>query len=377
MKWINKFKNMLEAKFRKGVLFIYFVVFGCVALLAVSIPVMARVSFLSEHMQILSEDDIKIFVDMTNQQNIEADILSRPFADEERSRMEFVREEYEKGCFPKGDILIVSGDEVPDVDFYYNSDIGKFFLPQSRNLTDEELRQYIEFYYRRDYSLQTQRKSEDLEVKKPKSDGLDSDIGIPKTHIETIQNWLMVLYEYDYDPSNLEMQEVLNNDEDMYQYVYLGADKSFHFTIQNNQMTYLKVVEDRLSQSNNHNTPSNRSEALNGTENYKYMKETLEILGGNNNLIGSAWYLCKTDSNGNSLDDSYAYMYKESNGENGWIANFNYGSIYPYMIRKTNPSAYLQSIEQGKPIAAKKGIVDEVIPLDVKTGVSLLDNSSI
>lgn len=88
----------------------------------VSVPVAAHIPYISERMQTLSNKEIQNLSDMTQQQMTELDLFSRPLSREERIRMEAVRQEYENGIFPKGEILIVSGDEQIDIDYYYKRD---------------------------------------------------------------------------------------------------------------------------------------------------------------------------------------------------------------------------------------------------------------
>ncbi len=126
---------------------------ACILVLLISVPVAAKLPFVAERMQTMPQAEVQELADMTNALDIQADLFSRPFSEEERVRMESIREEYENGIFPDEDILIVSGNEQTDMDFYYNRDTGMFILPDLRELTDEELRQYIDFFYKRGHLL--------------------------------------------------------------------------------------------------------------------------------------------------------------------------------------------------------------------------------
>ena len=138
----------------------YIVIASCMLLFAVSVPVVAKMPFIAERMQAMPKEEVQDLADMTNSQEINADLFSRPFSDAERNRMDSIMEEYENGIFPDGDILLVQGNELTDVDFYYNRDTGMFILPDARELTDEELRQYVDFTYKRNYSLEVQSEPE-------------------------------------------------------------------------------------------------------------------------------------------------------------------------------------------------------------------------
>ena len=132
----------------------------CILILLISVPVAAKLPVVKERMQTMPQAEVQDLADMTNSQKIHADLFSRPFSDAERNRMDSIREEYENGIFPDGDILLVQGNELTDADFYYNCDAGMFMLPDARELTDDELRQYFDFTYKRNYSLEVQSEAE-------------------------------------------------------------------------------------------------------------------------------------------------------------------------------------------------------------------------
>ncbi|MCH5248275.1 MAG: hypothetical protein J1E98_00005, partial [Lachnospiraceae bacterium] len=90
----------------------------CIPILLISVPVAAKLPVVKERMQAMPQAEVQDLADMTNSQKIHADLFSRPFSDAERKRMDSIWEEYENGIFPNEDILIVSGNEQTDVDFY-------------------------------------------------------------------------------------------------------------------------------------------------------------------------------------------------------------------------------------------------------------------
>lgn len=345
----------------------------CLLLIIVSTPVMARIPFIAERMQTVSEEEVKELSDMTNQQNIDADIFSRPLTEDERTRMQSLKEAYENGSFPDEDICLVSQNTEIDaaVDFYYNIDTGMFYLPDSRELTDEEIKQLIDFYYKRDYSLQKQAVTEDAETGNVKNNGLVNDVKIPGSHKEIIGDWLMIFDIYDYEPGDLQIEEVSFNDwGDMYLYAYESSDGTFHFTIQDGALTYLDKTEDK---SDDVSVDVNKMEPVSGTKNYTSIKADLEKLIMKNGECAavSSWFICKTDLEGCPLKHSYAYVFEFENGEM-WIVNYKYGSAYPYMIRVA-PLSYFETIEKGKKLQEEKGILTEVVPLDIETGKCLPD----
>ena len=201
----------------------------CILILLISVPVAAKLPCVTERMQALPQEEVKDLADMYNALHIPADLFSRPFSEEERVRMKSIREEYKNGVFPDEDILIVSRNEQTDVDFYYNRDTGMFFLPDSRELTDEELRQYIDFSYKVDYSLQTQYALENHASEENENNYDITDLEVPEEHKEFIQACLMVLGINDSELANLHIEKV--HDEASISYSYQTDTKILSFSI--------------------------------------------------------------------------------------------------------------------------------------------------
>lgn len=195
----------------------YSFVAACILILLISVPVAAKIPFVTERMQDMPQEEIQDMADMINALDIQADLFSRPFSEEERVRMKSMREEYKNGIFPDEDILIVSGNEQTDVDFYYNRDTGMFILPDSRELTDEELRQYIDFSYKVDYSLQQRAPENHVSEENEKNYDI-TDWEVPEEHKEFIQACLTVLGINNPELTNLHIEEVYDDANINYSY---------------------------------------------------------------------------------------------------------------------------------------------------------------
>lgn len=362
---------------KKRLLIKYITAIICVLFVTVSVPVMAQIPFLAQRMQTLSKDDMKNMEDMTNQQNAEADLFSRPLSNEERKRMELLRGEYEQGVFPNEDIPIISGTQQANADFYYNSDTGMFYLPDSRKLTDEELRQYIDFYYKRDYSLRAQQVSEEPASEEQERNEPDEDFTIPEKHMEIIQDWLTVYDIYHPDITNLKAEEMIVHSEDWitYTYSYQTDAGTLCFDIQNDDLVYLYEMESETADTDTEGTLIPKMQPLEQADNFESVKEALRNMSGIDCEISSAWYLCQSDPDGYLRYDAYAYLFANDKGE-GWAFGFENGSAYPSWILPTTYDWWMENNRKGKQLEEFKGIEIEhnVIALDIETGMVLSEH---
>lgn len=357
-----------------------YIVAACSVLLAASIPVAARIPFVTERMQAMSEKEIQDLADMTSNQKIDVDLFTRPLSVEERTRMGVVQEDYINGIFPEEEIVMVSGEEEAAADFYYDRDTGMFHLPESRDLTDEELEQLVDFNHKRDYSLQAQQTPAGTAAPAFESVGSASDMVIPETHKTLIKGWLTALGISDWDSDALELQDILTNIYDdripRYIYDYQVSGSSFYFILDGDSVFYIKRMEEAAETDDQTDVAVAEMEPLNDTESYKLIKDaletmgsTLEIMDGEEFVVNSVWYYADTDLEGNLLDGSYCYLFV-CDDERACLAFCKYGDTCPYEFLPTTPLPYLKMTEGD---TEKEVIDDKVyggIALDVETGRS-------
>ena len=142
----------------------------CVAILFISFPTMAAINYVAERMGQMSEDDRNSFYETAQNTQSEAVIYSREMSQDEKDRYIELFNQYEAaGLFPKSELKVVEiYDGTGEQQLVYEMDSRMMFLP-SRDLTDEELLQIIDYYHKVDYSLsqsdETQRYKEDMEKK--------------------------------------------------------------------------------------------------------------------------------------------------------------------------------------------------------------------
>jgi len=337
---------------------------ACILILLISMPVAAKLPFVTERMQAMQQEEIQDMADMINALDIPADLFSRPFSEEERVRMKSIREEYENGIFPDEDILIVSGNEQTDVDFYYNRDTGMFILPDSRELTDEELRQYIDFSYKADYSLQAQYALENHVSEENENNYDITDVEVPEEHKEIIQACLKVLGINDSELTNLHIEEY---DDVFIEYSYQTDAKILNFSIASNSFW----MEEYESEEMKTDESTDFMKPIDEAQNYKSARKALDMMYGDEWTDASAWYYCQSIPEGYLQNDKYAYIFVDDKGKCLWFS-YRYGETYPCRIWTWSFEIFTDSLERVEEhgLYERLGVEveDHLLELDIETG---------
>lgn len=131
------------------------VLLAAVLTLLCSATVTASAGLVRERMEAMNQEKLEQFFVQLHMAKVPADNYNRYMTDTEKERKELLYEAYlEKGLFPKGEIyLIDEPSSYKGRKVAYLPDTGTFFFPEAE-MSDEELLQYIDFIYKRDYSLQ-------------------------------------------------------------------------------------------------------------------------------------------------------------------------------------------------------------------------------
>ncbi len=129
----------------------------------IGMPVKALVdSVVQERMEQIPEEEIEETAEMLaeNSASVEADGFSRDFSEAENVRMIDLAVKYNQGLFPEKEMPEVENDAaaIPD-QLCYSMETGTYFLPE-RELTDEELLQYIDYQQKLNYVLAENNKEE-------------------------------------------------------------------------------------------------------------------------------------------------------------------------------------------------------------------------
>lgn len=344
---------------------------SCILILLISMPVAAKLPFVTERMQDMPQEELQDLADMINALDIQADLFSRPFSEEERVRMKSIREEYKNGIFPDEDILIVSGNEQTDVDFYYNRDTGMFILPDSRELTDEELRQYIDFSNKRNYSLQAQGTLENHVSEENENNYDITDLEVPEEHKEFIQACLMVLGINDSELNNLHIEKVYDDANIMYSYRTDTQILSFSISPGDFWMEEYESEEMKTDEGTDFMKP------IDETQNYESARTALDMMCGDEWTDASAWYYCQSIPEGYLQNDKYAYIFVDDEGRDLWFS-YRYGETYPCRIWISSFELFTDNLERVEEhgLYERLGveIEDHLIELEIETGKVISDN---
>ncbi len=141
------------------------IVFVVTCSLFVGITGKANINYLKERLESLGAKDKKEIVDQADEASVPAAIFTREFSESEYERMELLRYKYEsEGMYPEKELQIVnSEDEVDEDTICFYPKLCKYYLPE-RELTDEELLEYIDYGYKLDYALKERSDKEDEEL---------------------------------------------------------------------------------------------------------------------------------------------------------------------------------------------------------------------
>lgn len=123
--------------------------------LLASVTVTASVGFYRQRMAEMNQKKLEEFFRQIYESKAPADNYNRNLTKAEHLRKEELRVAYmEQGKFPKGEIMLIErAEDYRGKNVAYLKDTGTFFFPKEE-MSEEELLQYIDFLYKRDYSLQ-------------------------------------------------------------------------------------------------------------------------------------------------------------------------------------------------------------------------------
>lgn len=132
------------------------VIVGAIGMLGLaSVPVKAFVqSLLQERMEQVPKEELETIFAEKQEQEVNADGFSRAFNEKENERMTALALEYRMGHFPEKEILRVEKQEqiVKDTLCYVTE--NSFYSLPERDLTDEEMLQYLDFQEKMRYALE-------------------------------------------------------------------------------------------------------------------------------------------------------------------------------------------------------------------------------
>lgn len=134
---------------------------GVLAVVIVGIPVSAKVqSILKERMEQMPKEKIESVVEGMDGQHTAANSFSRDFTEQENLALAELDKQYRQGRFPKGEVLQI--DDVSHIEeekVCYLTTTGTFYFP-NREMTEEELLEYLDFSQVMTYGLEERYEKE-------------------------------------------------------------------------------------------------------------------------------------------------------------------------------------------------------------------------
>lgn len=181
------------------------VAIALVCLMISSISVFAAVDYVRQRMESLTKEEKDSYYEGVQNSPANADSYSREFTDNEKAKMEALRAKYENGEFPEQKLPIVKTQSDADgsKEFYFVEDASLFILP-TRELTEEEMLEIIDFYYSRDYSLNEKAKENIVTVSPDEfieKGGMDEEKAIEMARVD-INN----VYGKDFEESQITVE---------------------------------------------------------------------------------------------------------------------------------------------------------------------------
>lgn len=155
-------------------------------------------SLVKDRMDSMPQETMEEMAEQLDAANTVASGYSREFTESERERQRELTKAYQSGTFPEAELAKVEDKSQIDGDtFCYVSGEDYYYIPE-RELTDEELLQYIDFNKKMDYALQKRYEeeySDEVQEQKEAEQTLVSEGGISEEEaIAKAGEWLNVLY---------------------------------------------------------------------------------------------------------------------------------------------------------------------------------------
>lgn len=200
---------------------------ACALLLAVTTT--SAGSIVGDRMKEMDKEETQRYVDTLQNLHINADLYSRELTARESERIKKLNVAYDSGTFPESELPIFETvSQAEGTDYCYIEENGTFMLPETE-LTDEELLQMIDFWTKRDYSLQVHsEENSDLEEEQ-------SDVNITEqvAAVEAAREFIERFFDVD-----------ISDYEDTTEFV----DSSYNILLKNENQAYVVMerAEDGL-----------------------------------------------------------------------------------------------------------------------------------
>lgn len=180
-----------------------------------SVPVRAVVnSLVKERMEEVPKAEITKISEQIQRQNVDANGFTRAYTEGEKTRRQKLYVQYMEGLFPANELIQVdSEEEAAKYEFCFLTTTSVFYLPQDRELTDEEILEQIDFEKKCDYALQEQHAEEIAERRAAEKEQIQEAVaagGVTEEQaVEAAKGYLKRIFGL--DGSGMELNHCYNN----------------------------------------------------------------------------------------------------------------------------------------------------------------------
>lgn len=180
-----------------------------------SVPVRALVnSLVQERMEEVPKEEITEMAEQVQRQSVDANGFTRAYTEGEKARREKLYAQYMDGLFPTDELIQVdSEEEAAQHEFCFLTTTSVFYLPQERELTDEEILEQIDFEKKLDYALEEQHAEEIAERKAAEREQIQKAVaagGVTEEQaVEIAEGYLQRIFGL--DGSGMELNHYYNN----------------------------------------------------------------------------------------------------------------------------------------------------------------------
>lgn len=180
-----------------------------------SVPVRAVVrSLVQERMEEVPKAEITEIGEQIQRQSVDANGFTRAYTEGEKARREKLYAQYMDGLFPTDELIQVdSEEEAAKHEFCFLTTTSVFYLPQDRELTDEEILEQIDFEKKLDYALLEQHAEEIAERKAAEKEQIQKTVaagGVTEEQaVEVAEGYLERIFGL--DGSGMELTHYYNN----------------------------------------------------------------------------------------------------------------------------------------------------------------------
>lgn len=317
------------------------VVFSALTVILLCSPVMAQVrESLKEWLSHMTQKEINEMYDSVQNSSVEAASISRELDWNEKIRKDQLYNLYKKGeMFPEGRITILKqGGKVDSTTVCYDELSAIWYFP-SRELTDEELLEIIDYEYKVNYSLNIINESEGI-TSVPEV--VEAEITEDQA-IEAAQKFIEAAYEVNFDPQRITIEKYVTGN---YAIKYTGLESKDGYIENCNILVSSqngKVVDVYYNDRKYTTSSSTTGEFPDWQEWYKKGKDILSCITGDLSLEKSYYLVFFGGENSQNVTKKIYYLYEMENGDTYLLGFLNDNGILQSL---TLGDSYLKNPEQ-------------------------------